>query len=136
MSEALKASIYRDLDTPAAIWDSLAQDSRIYAFQTRHWLSVWQNTIGNAHGVVPCIIVFEKGQNTALFPLGKKKVRFGTSSRTMLIWLGYGVSDYCAAIFLQRGTVRYDRALRPSQEHCKKGALLRGVSRPNSKILG
>ncbi len=99
MSEALKASIYRDLDTPAAIWDSLAQDSRIYAFQTRHWLSVWQNTIGNAHGVVPCIIVFEKGQNTALFPLGKKKVRFGTSSRTMLIWLGYGVSDYAAPIF-------------------------------------
>ncbi|HNV37186.1 MAG: hypothetical protein BWX81_02068 [Spirochaetes bacterium ADurb.Bin110] len=99
ISEPLQVSIYRDIETPAAIWDSLAKGPRIYAFQTRAWLSIWQNTIGNAHGVVPCIIAFKKGQNTALFPLGKKKVRFGALSCTMLIWLGYGVSDYSAPIF-------------------------------------
>ncbi len=99
INEQLQVSIYHDIDRPAAIWDSLVQSPCIYAFQTRPWLSTWQNTIGKAHGVAPFIIVFKKGQNTALFPLGKKKVRFGALSSTMLIWLGYGVSDYAAPIF-------------------------------------
>lgn len=86
---------YAGFDDARTDWLALENESEAYPFQRFGWLKIWQDTIGDARGIVPHIALYAGrggGANAGSFllPLGIRR-RHGLK---VLEWLGDGVSDY------------------------------------------
>jgi len=86
---------YSGFEDAEADWLEIENEAEVYPFQRYAWLKTWQDTLGTARGVEPCIALFRgpgKGPEAGSFllPLGLRRAR----GLMVLEWLGDGVSDY------------------------------------------
>lgn len=82
-------------------WQELESNvSSCYVFQRCIWLRHWQNSVGTANGVEPCIILIEDGSGSlAILPFGRQRV----NGITLLVFLGGDQTDYHMPLYTDKG---------------------------------
>ena len=93
---SLRLSIATSFLECEAMWRRAVEQSACTVFQTFDWLSVWQDTIGDAERVSPYLVrvADDAGHTVMLLPLGVYRV----GGLTILGFLGGKVSDYHAPV--------------------------------------
>lgn len=88
--------VFHSLDEAEAVWRGAQDHCACYGFQTFEWLSAWQQTIGAAKNIKPCIVHIAdiRGSTLMLLPLGIER-RLGLA---ILHFLGDPVTDYHAPL--------------------------------------
>lgn len=92
----LRIALYRDLAACEAPWRAAAERFPCYAFQCFDWYKAWQDTIGVAEGVTPCIVhvAAPDGATAMLLPFGIYRLGLLRALRP----LGLPVTDYFAPL--------------------------------------
>ena len=92
----LRIALYHDLVACEAPWRAAAERFPCYAFQCFEWYKTWQDTIGAAEGVTPCIvhIAAPDGATVMLLAFGVYRLGLLRALRP----LGVPVTDYFAPL--------------------------------------
>jgi len=108
---SLKVELFAGGNLAAADWPSIsdARDLRMYIFQSREFLDIWLDTIGNASGIEPYFVVVKdaEGRPVLYLPLAIE-TKFNVR---LLRFMDCGVADYNAPI------VAADRTLSRQEFH-------------------
>lgn len=90
--DAFEVTVFDEIEAAEACWRAFEADAHATLFQTYDWLAAWQQSVGTAAGVQPCIAFVrdEAGEGLMLLPLGIEKKR----GCRVLVWLGAPISDY------------------------------------------
>jgi CelD/BcsL family acetyltransferase involved in cellulose biosynthesis len=94
----LKVELFAGRDLAAAQWPALADggDWLMYVFQSREFLKVWLNSIGNSGRVEPYLVVVKDGDGRGIFYL---PLAIETQFNVRLLrFMDCGVSDYNAPV--------------------------------------
>lgn len=113
--------VHAELAGVREAWCQALRDGVGYVFQTWEWNNTWQETIGRAQGVRPCIVELcdATGRCVALWPLAI----YRRSRLRVLDFLGDVVSDYRAPVLLPD----FVQALPPGAFEALWQAIIHGI---------